>query len=41
MYRGIWDDRNQHVNGKTLLEQKEKEIMKLHNKVQALYDNPP
>ncbi len=41
MYRGIWDDRNQHVNGKILLEQKEKEIMKLHNKVQALYDNPP
>lgn len=41
MHHGIWDDRNAYVNGKTLLEQKEKETINIHRRVHAIYNDPP
>lgn len=41
LYRGIWEDRNNYINGRTAQEHRLKETEKLHRKVKDLYFGPP
>jgi hypothetical protein len=40
-HRGIWEDRNKHVYGKTIEESRERARQAIIKRVRQLYDNPP
>jgi hypothetical protein len=41
MHRGMWEDRNTHVHGKTLQESREGARLAITKRVKVLYDKPP
>lgn len=40
-HRGIWEDRNKHVHGKTIDESRERARQAIIQRVRKIYDNPP